>query len=171
MKKSATAYVTAGKIGSTYGIQGWLKIHTYTEFGASLFEYKPWYLSSGNDEWNTIEVEDGRIHGNGIIAKLAGISTPEDARLLTGKMIAITRSQLLPKLKKDEYYWSDLVGLTVRNKNGEILGKVMYLMETGSNDVLVIKGDKEHAIPYLPGDIITNINLVKQEMHVDWELI
>lgn len=170
MKKSATAYVTAGKIGSTYGIQGWLKIHTYTEFGASLFEYKPWYLSSGNDEWNAIEVEDGRIHGNGIIAKLAGINTPEDARLLTGKMIAITRSQL-PKLKKEEYYWSDLVGLTVLNKNGEILGKVIYLMETGSNDVLMIKGDKEHAIPYLPGDIITNINLVKQEMHVDWELI
>lgn len=170
MKKADTVYVKVGKIGSTYGIQGWLKIQSYTEFGASILDYSPWYLSGGPHERSLINIEEGRIHGNGIIAKFAGINTPEDARLLTGKIIEVDRSQL-PPLPKNEFYWSDLEGLTVLNKNGDILGKVIYLMATGSNDVLVIKGDKEHAIPYLPGSVILSVDLDKQEIRVDWELI
>jgi 16S rRNA processing protein RimM len=170
MKNVEIAYITVGKVGSTYGVQGWLKIHTYTEFGASILDYKPWYLNSGENQWDVLEVEDGRIHGKGIIAKLKGFNTPEEARLLTGKTIAITRAQL-PKLKKEEYYWSDLEGLTVINSNGNILGKVIYLIATGSNDVLVVKGEKEHAIPYLPGDVVISIDLNKREIHVDWEFI
>ena len=170
MKKAEIAYITVGKVGSTYGVQGWLKIRTYTEFGASILNYTPWYLSSGDDKWNALDIEEGRIHGNGIIAKLAGFNTPEEARLLTGKTIAITRSQL-PELEIDEYYWSDLEGLTVINSDGNVLGKVIYLIATGSNDVLVVKGDKEHAIPYLPGKVVTSVDLNKQEIHVNWELI
>lgn len=170
MKKAETAYITVGKIGSTYGVRGWLKILAYTELGPSLLEYTPWYVNSGNDEWTTLEVEEGRVHGKGIIAKLAHVNTPEEARLFTGKLIAIPRSQL-PELKNNEYYWSDLIGLTVINKNGDVLGKVIYLMDTGSNDVLVIKGDKEHAIPYIVGDVILSVDLTKQEIHVDWELL
>lgn len=170
MKKADEAYIIVGKVGSTYGVHGWLKIHTYTEFGASILDYAPWYLGSENEAWTLTEVEQGRTHGNGIIAKFPGVNTPEEARLLTGKLIAITRQQL-PELKDNEYYWTDLIGLTVINKQGEILGKVVYIMETGSNDVLVVKGNKEHAIPYLLGDVILNVDLAKQEIHVDWELI
>jgi len=159
-----------GKIGTTYGVRGWLKIHSYTEFGASILDYTPWYLSNEQDEWDAVEVEDGRMHGNGLIAKLAHVDTPEAARLLTGKKIAASRSQL-PQLKKNEYYWSDLEGLTVIDQHGTVLGKVIHLMETGSNDVLIVKGDKEHAIPYLPGSVVLNIDLEKQEIHVNWELI
>lgn len=171
MNKEA-GFIIIGKIGATYGVRGWLKIHSYTEYGASILDYTPWYLSGENDHYRKIEIEQGQMHGNGIIAKLAGINTPEEARLLTGQTISILRSQL-PELKKDEYYWSDLIGLTVINKNGETYGKVIYLMATGSNDVLVIKGNdnKEHAIPYLFGNIITKIDLAKQEIHVDWELL
>lgn len=169
MKTADTAYIIIGKFGSTYGVHGWIKIRAYTEFGASILEYTPWYINRQKNLWSTITVESGRVHGNGIIAKIAGIETPEQARLLTGISIAITRSQL-PVLKENEYYWSDLIGLTVINKNGEILGKVMNLMETGSNDVLIVKGEKEHAIPYLMGKVIMNIDLKKQEIHVDWEL-
>jgi 16S rRNA processing protein RimM len=175
-KKAEATYITLGKFGSTYGVHGWLKIHTYTEFDASILDYKPWYISktvtvvNSSTEWEKIEVEAAQTHGKGIIVKLPNINSPEDARLLTGKLIAIHRDQL-PKLKKDEYYWSDLEGLTVINKNGEVLGKVIYLMETGSNDVLVVKNDKEHAIPYLPGDVIICVDLAKQEIHVDWDPI
>ncbi len=86
--------------------------------------------------------------------------------------MAILRSQL-PTLKEDEYYWSDLIGLTVINKEGVELGIVNYLIETGSNDVLVIKSSdgKEHAIPYLPKRVILNIDLEKRLIEVDWELI
>jgi 16S rRNA processing protein RimM len=170
MTKANNAYITIGKIGATYGIHGWLKIHAYTEFGSSILDYQPWHISRNNGTWQVMEIEDGRAHGNGIIAKLTGINTPEEARLLTGATIAVTRSQL-PPLKKNEYYWSDLVGLTVINKNGETLGKVIYLMMTGSNDVLVVKGTTEHAIPYLFGKVIKSVDLEKQEIHVDWELL
>lgn len=174
-KKAEATYITIGKFGSTYGVHGWLKIHTYTEFDASILDYKPWYTpknaaDKSPTEWEIIEVEAGQVHGNGIIVKLPNINNPEDARLMTGKLISIHRDQL-PKLNKDEYYWSDLEGLTVINKNGDVLGKVIYLMETGSNDVLVVKNDKEHAIPYLPGDVIICVDLAKQEIHVDWEPI
>lgn len=170
MKNADKAYIVIGKFGSTYGVNGWIKILAYTEFGSNILEYLPWYIKHENDTWTTIKVESGRIHGKGIIAKLAGINTPEEARLMTGKTIAVTRSQL-PALKENEYYWSDLIGLTVINANGEILGKVTYLIETGSNDVLVVKGEKEHAIPYLLGKVIKNIDLNNQEIHVDWELL
>lgn len=170
MNKPEKATLTLGLIGKTYGVQGWLKIYTYTQPEDSLLQYQPWYLISETDKEKSIivELEKTKRHGNGFIVKFAGINSPEQARLLTGKKINVLRSQL-PKLKKDEYYWFDLVGLTIINKNGQLLGKVIYLLETGSNDVLVIKGDKEFAIPYLVGDVIKHIDLDKQEILVDWE--
>lgn len=171
MKKN-TAYIVIGKIGSTYGVRGWLKIHSYTEYNATILDYKSWYLIDDTTPALTVSVEKGQVHGKGIIAKLAGINTPEAARLFTGKTIAIARSQL-PALKNNEYYWSDLVGLTIINKNGEVYGSVSYLIATGSNDVLIIKDNdnKEHAIPYLFGNTIIRVDLVKKEIHVDWELL
>lgn len=168
MKNRDTTYITIGKIGSPYGIQGWLKIYTYTEYGANILQYSPWYLTE-KDGWQPVQVEEGRVHGKGVVAKLAHFHTPEEARLLTGKTIAVQRTQL-PALKKDEYYWSDLQGLTVINK-GQALGKIIYLIATGSNDVLVVKGEKEHAIPYLPDKVIKKVDIAKQEIHVDWEVI
>lgn len=170
MKKTHAEYIILGKIGSTYGVHGWLKIRTYTEHSDSMLDYNPWYLSNGIDEWQPITVEEGRMQSGTLLAKLAGFHTPEEARLLTGKTIAINRFQL-PALKENEYYWSDLIGLTVINKDGHTLGKVIYLMATGSNDVLVVKNEKEHAIPYLFGDVILSIDLAKQQILVDWELV
>lgn len=162
-------YIVVGKVGSTYGVQGWLKILSYTEWVNGILEYTPWYLGN-EDNWQPIELIASREHGKGIIVKFLGYDNPEHARLLTGKTIAIMRSQL-PVLKKDEYYWDDLKGLTVINQDGITLGKVIYLIETGSNDVLVVKGDKEHAIPYLPNDVIKSIDLEKHVMYVDWEIL
>lgn len=170
MGKKEAGFVTVAKIGSTYGVHGWLKIFTYTEFGASILDYTPWYLSKGSDAWEIIEIEARKLHGRLVIAKFAGFNSPETARVLTGKTIAVSRSQL-PELKKDEYYWSDLVGLTVINKTGDVLGKVIYLMETGSNDVLVVKGKQEFAIPFFSGEVILEVDLKKREIHVDWELL
>lgn len=166
---SSATHIIIGKIGAPYGIKGWLKITSFTDSIADILNYGPWYLQE-NQAWKPIEITDGREHGKGIVVKIAGFDTPEQARLLTGKTIAIERSQL-PKLEKHEYYWSDLEGLTVINQHGETLGKVIYLIATGSNDVLVVKGEKEHAIPYLPGDVVTSIDLAEKVMHVNWDLI
>lgn len=169
--KTDKTYITVGKIGATYGVHGWLRIRAFTEFGVDILKYSSWYLSNNNAKDQTlVHVEDGRIHGKGIVAKLKGFDSPEKARVLTGKLIIIKRSEL-PQLKDKEYYWSDLEGLTVINKNGEIIGKVMYLIATGSNDVLIVKGEKETAIPYLPGQVILDVDLENREIHVDWEII
>lgn len=164
-------YIVVGQIGATYGVKGWLKILSYTEKVSNIVEYLPWYIEDVTG-WKHIVVQDNQDYGKGLIVKLEGFDTPEAARLLSGKKIAILRSQL-PKLEKNEYYWSDLKGLTVIDQHGVTLGNVVYLIATGANDVLVIKGNdnKEHAIPYLLGDVVKDINLAKGEMHVTWELI
>jgi 16S rRNA processing protein RimM len=169
MTKLDPSYHVVGRIGSTYGVRGWIKVHSYTEFGATILEYNPWYLAN-NDHYDPFKIEESRMHGQGVVVKFVGINTPEEARLLTGRIVAIPRAEL-PVLKENEYYWSDLIGLSVIDQNGLLLGKVIYLIETGSNDVLVVKGDKEHAIPYLLGEVVTSIDLTKREIHVDWEVI
>lgn len=169
MVHSDTDFVIVGKVGATYGIKGWLKIFSYTEEVAAILEYAPWYIKSDNT-WKNIQLEKGQLHGKGIIAKFKEYDVPETARLLTGKEIAVLRTQL-PALTEDEYYWSDLEGLTVVNQNGTVLGKVIYLLATGANDVLVVKGVKEHAIPYLWGQVIKKVDLAQQVIHVDWDVI
>lgn len=166
----ANAYITVGKIASPYGVKGWLKVQSYTELGASIFDYQPWYIVNSKNVREVADFEEGRIHGNGLIVKFKNIDTPEDARLKTGQLIEIERA-ILPTLTKDEFYWSDLEGLTVIDLQGNNLGTVSYVLETGSNDVLVVKGVKEHAIPYLFGTVIRKVDLEKREILVDWEII
>lgn len=169
MKQVDEKYVIVGKIGATYGIQGWLKIHSFTDVKADIIDYEPWYIEEGAN-WKKVKVDGAREHGKGVVAKLAGWNNPEQARLLTGKEIAILRTQL-PVLTKGEYYWNDLIGLTVIDQHNNTLGTVIYLLETGSNDVLVVKGVIELGIPFLVGDVIKQVDLVNRVIHVDWEVI
>lgn len=171
MNEANNEYVIVGKIGKTYGIHGWLKVFSYTEVITDLLDFDTWYLEEGNG-WKAISEKAGREHSGAVVIKLPGYDTPEQARILTGKKIAVTRKQL-PKLGKDEYYWADLDGLTVINQHGETLGKITQILATGANDVLVIKDEqgKEQAIPYLLSSVITKIDLKNQVMYVDWELL
>jgi 16S rRNA processing protein RimM len=162
-------YIVVGKLGSTYGIKGWIKVNSFTEQPLDILDFNPWYLEDSTG-WTKINLEGQRPHGKTIVIKLAGFDTPEKVRLLTGKKIAVERSQL-PALQQGDYYWEDLEGLSVIDQQGRCLGTVSYLMATGSNDVLIIKGEKEHAIPYLPGTVVLEVNLEKREIHVNWELI
>ncbi len=162
-----TNYIAVGKIGTAYGVKGWIKIVSFTESITSILDYHPWYIED-NNTWKPIKVTDAKAYGKGIIAKFASFDAPETVRVLTGKKIAIQRSQLAT-LKKNEYYWADLEGLTVINQDDKVLGKIIFLLETGSNDVLVVKGDKEHAVPYLLDEVITSIDLTKKIMRVNWD--
>lgn len=171
MKQADNDYVIVGKIGSSYGVKGWVKVFSFTEEMTTILNFDPWYLEEAG-QWKPIELLEGREHGKLLIVKLAGFDTPEHVRILTGKKIAVLRSQL-PTLKKGEYYWRDLEGLTVIDQKGETLGTVLYVLATGANDVLIIKDakEKEHAIPYLPGKVITKVDLEQRQIQVDWELI
>lgn len=164
MNKPQSPYIIVGKIGSSYGVHGWLKIISYTQFEPSILDYQPWYID-GSD--TILNVVDSEVQANNLLVKLDGVDSPEAARLYAGKNIAALRTSL-PELQKNEFYWSDLQGMTVINKDGTVFGTVNYLIETGSNDVLVVKGDKEIAIPYLP-EVVLHVDLEKREIQVDWE--
>lgn len=164
----STDFIPIGKVGAPYGVKGWIKVHSFTAIKLNIFEYLPWYVEEKNG-WHITEVTDGREHGKTLVVKFEGYDSPETVRVLTGKTLGIQRSQL-PELKKDEYYWSDLQGLTVINQDGTVLGTITHMLETGANDVMVVKKDKEYAIPYLP-DVVLSVDLEKREMRVNWDLI
>lgn len=170
MKLNNDDYIIVGKIGAPYGVRGWVKIQSFTDPLENILHYQPWFFAEKDQSWKEIATESRQVHGLALMAKFADVDSPEAARLLTGKTIAISREQL-PTLKKDEYYWSDLQGLTVLNKEGKVLGTVTSLMETGANDVLIVKGEKEFAVPYMPGKYILSVDLEKREIRVDWEPI
>ena len=157
-------------MGKPYGLTGFMKVRAFTEYGGDILKYNPWYLTKDTKEWRKIEVLEGTIQKNGhIIVKFRDFNTPEDAKLLSGSKIAILREQA-PPLKQNEYYWSDLIGLTVINQEGKVLGQVVDLLATGSNDVLVVKNHKEFAVPFLLEEVIQKIDLQKKEIHVKWDL-
>jgi 16S rRNA processing protein RimM len=111
---------------------------------------------------------EGRRHGKGIVVRLQGIEDRDAAAELLGSDIGVERDTL-PEAEEGQYYWTDLEGLTVVHKDGTELGKVAYLMGTGANDVLVVDGPDERLIPFVPGTVILDVDLVEGVIRVDWE--
>jgi 16S rRNA processing protein RimM len=160
--------IIIGHIGSTFGIHGWVKIFSYTDPRANILNYTPWQILV-NGQWRIVKRLGEKIQGKIIIVHFENNETPEQSRLLNGLKIAINREQL-PKLKKDEYYWTDLIGLTVINENNVILGVIENFIETGSNDVLIVKGEKkEHLIPYLRNSVVKEIDMEQKIVRVNWD--
>jgi 16S rRNA processing protein RimM len=160
-------HINVGKISGVFGIKGWLKIFSYTEPRENILSYSPWLIKNGG-EHKTVNVVDGQLHGKAIIARLAGVDDRDQASALTGCDIFINRNQL-PKTGKGEYYWSELIGLSVETLQGIRLGIVDGLLETGANDVLIVHGERERAIPFLQGQTIVSIDLEAGKMVVDWD--
>jgi 16S rRNA processing protein RimM len=166
--------VTLGKIGAVYGIKGWLKIHSFTDDPEAILDYFPWSLKLGNNV-RSVEVTDWRKHNNGLVAKLANFDDRDQAQALVGSEILIDRASL-PDLPEGEYYWRDLIGMNVVTTQGYDLGTVTDMMETGANDVLVVKanpkdafGQKERLIPYLFGQVVKSVCLETKKINVDWD--
>ena len=75
----------------------------------------------------------------------------------------------MPAVAEGEYYWNDLIGLKVVALDGEVLGTVDYLLETGANDVLVVRGERELLIPFVTGQVVTQVDLENRVLRVDWD--
>lgn len=103
-----------------------------------------------------------------IIALVEGFQDRELATELTNAEIAVEADQLA-ELTPGEYYWFELVGMRVVNAQGFSFGKVTEMMATGSNDVLVVEGEKKYLIPYLPGKFVLDVNKDQQVITVDWD--
>lgn len=160
--------VVLGRVCGLFGVKGWVKVYSETDPPANILQYSPWYLQL-DDHWQAFELQQGRLHGKGIIAHLGQCTNRDEAAALIGAVIAVKREDL-PVLTEDEYYWADLIGLEVLTLTGESLGKIDHLFETGANDVLVVKTDEgqEYLIPYVKGTVVKEINLEQGCLRVDW---
>ena len=164
---SKQQHINVGRISSVFGIKGWVKVFSFTDARENILNYSPWLLKK-DSETRVVNVIDGNLQGKAVVAQLDGVSDRDQAASLMGWDIFITPDQL-PKAAKNEYYWSDLVGLAVETILGIQLGIVDGLLETGANDVVIVKGERERAIPFLQGKTIINIDLDVGKMIVDWD--
>jgi 16S rRNA processing protein RimM len=165
---SAQQYIVVGEVSGVFGVKGWIKVYSFTSPKENILNYSPWVLRKGT-ELKSVEVLDGGLQGKAVVACLAGITDRDVAASLGGYEIVIDNA-LLPEPEKGEYYWRDLIGLKVETDQGVPLGIVDYLLETGANDVLVVKDDeKERLIPFIQGQFVKSINLKSGTMIVDWD--
>lgn len=166
-------WVVVGKLMSPFGVKGWLKLYSHTQPIENIAAYEPLWMKQG-DHWQPINLEHVQRHGKGLVAKIKGCDNRDQTPAYIGCEIAIKREQL-PALEQGDYYWSQLEGLKVVTTAGEFLGIVDHLLETGSNDVLVVHpatgsiDQQERLIPYLWEDVVTRVDLELGEMTVDWD--
>jgi 16S rRNA processing protein RimM len=157
--------VVMGRIAAPFGVQGWIKVQTFTETLESLLGYAQWWVGQ-EQNWQCREVEDAAVHGQVVIAKLRGCDDRDAAAGLKGAHVAVPR-EALPDNAPGEYYWADLHGLKVRNLQGEELGTVSHLLATGANGVLVVQGERERLIPFVAAYVVA-VDLAHGELVVDW---
>lgn len=173
--------LVVGKITGCHGIKGWVKIHSFTDPQENFLKYGGWMLRRrGGTE--PIEFDAGKRQGKGLVAHIRGVDDRTTAEGFRGLEVAVAADSL-PALEEGDFYWHQLEGLEVwcraadSTDEGEVLlGRVDYLIETGANDVLVVKAtegsidDRERLIPYLPGDVVTGVDTEAGRLEVDWFL-
>ena len=154
-----------GHILGAHGIKGWIRVYSNTSPRENILAYSPWTITQG-EESRTLDVS-GRLQGKNVLARLDGIEDRSQAEALTGAKLYISERQL-PRLEAGEYYWSDLVGLRVETLAAEPLGVIDSMMETGADDVMVVRGERERLIPFVLGTIVHEVDLEGQRLVVDW---
>ena len=170
-----------GKISGVFGVKGWVKVFSETEPRENIVSYSPWYLLI-DKQWQAFKLLAGKKHGKAVIAQLEGVDDRNLAEALQGVSISINASQL-PGTSETEFYWRDLKGLQVFNPAGFEFGQVVDILETGANDVLVVRSKelanidkgkvkrkyKEYLIPYIWQQVILKVDLEAGKLEVDWE--
>ena len=157
--------ICVGHILGSQGVKGWVRVFSNTSPRENIVSYSPWFIEQGNT-LNVTAVQ-GRRQGKNVLASLEGIEDRTQADELAGCRIFID-SQQLPGLETGEYYWSDLVGLSVETLQGDPLGVIASMMETGADDVMVLTGERERLIPFAIDKIVKEVDLDGQRMVVDW---
>lgn len=175
-----------GRISGVFGIKGWVKIASFTEPDENIFDYSPWRIKqkhankSQGSEWREIKIDQKKRHQGSWIAHIEGVDDRNEAELLKFADIAVDREQFA-ELEQGEFYWHELLQLRVkvREDSSEALidiGYVGEMMETGANDVLVVKPDEqsvddiERLLPYVPELYVELVDLENQQILVNWDI-
>lgn len=158
--------VTLGRIIGVFGVKGWVKVESFTQPSKNLLDYRFWQLAHAPISKATLD--QSKAHGRGLVIKLREVNDRDLAAELVGAEIQVLRSEM-PVLKPNEIYWVDLEGLEVVNTDKVRLGVVSHLFATGANDVMVVQGEREHLIPYVPDHYIKKIDMEQKTIIVDWD--
>lgn len=165
--------VVLGKIVGVHGIRGAVKLYSHTDPLGNVLDYPQWTLRRGS-EIRTATFVDARVQGRILVVRLKGMNDRNQALELVDFEVCVPRDAL-PQLDEGEFYWHQLVGLQVVTLEGQLLGRVDHLLETGSNDVIVVKpcegslDQRERLLPYLPGHYVHDIDLASGVMRVEWD--
>ena len=180
--------VEVGRVLDAWGVKGWLKILPHSNAPEALFSAKTWFLQPPEAKFRpgfnaftgtvSVGVDEAKTHSDSVVAKLTGLDNRTPAEALRGARIFLPRSSF-PAVSADEYYWVDLIGLHVVNREGIALGCVRDLMATGPQSVLcvehttepvegVIAVSAERMIPFV-SVFIDNVDLAAKRIMVDWQ--
>lgn len=169
--------VQVGRILDAWGVKGWFKVQAYSSQADAIFNAKHWFLKSDGPKpgRQTLKMLSVREHGEGIVASAEGVTDRNGAEALRGWELWVSRTDF-PRTEDGEYYWIDLIGLDVVNREGQALGRVIGLIETGPHAVLRIlppgveepaKPDQERLIPFVEA-FVDDVNLSSRQIRVDW---
>jgi 16S rRNA processing protein RimM len=181
--------VEVGRIADAWGIKGWMRIQAYSASPEALFSCKRWYLmapDAGAHPYGApagrafqaftgtvlLAISEAKQHSDGVVASARDITDRNAAELLRGARVFIPRSSF-PSAAPDEYYWVDLIGLEVSNREGLVLGVVKELLSTGPQTVLVIVDERdgkphERMIPFVAA-FVDAVELEQRRIRVDWQ--
>jgi 16S rRNA processing protein RimM len=159
--------LVVGRISGVYGVKGFVRVFSDTEPREAIAGFpRLWVERAG--AWELIEVEDGRAHGHGVVLKFRETADREAAHALIGCTLAVERVWLPPP-EEGAFYWADLQGLKVETMDGTELGTIQWFMQTGANDVMVVKGDRERLVPWVRGRYVMDVDLEGGLVRVDWD--
>jgi 16S rRNA processing protein RimM len=172
--------IEVGRIADAWGVKGWFKVIPHSASPEALFSSKRWYLQPQERGARTfagtalLRIREAKEHSDSIVALAHDIDDRNVAESLKGARVFIPRSSF-PTASEDEYYWVDLIGLDVINREGVALGRVVELMSTGPQTVLVLEyedaaaGKKaERMIPFVAA-YVDSVDLAAKKITVDWQ--
>lgn len=179
--------IEVGRILDAWGVKGWLKILPHSTHPEALYSAKSWFLQVPDTKFRpgfnaftgtvSIDVDEAKTHSGSVVAKVTGLDDRNDAEALRGCRIFLPRSSF-PSASKDEYYWVDLIGLNVVNREGVALGCVRDLMATGPHSVLCVEytatledgsqATAERMIPFV-AVYVDAVDIAGKSITVDWQ--
>ncbi len=170
--------IEVGRINDAWGIKGWFKVLPYSADPEALFSSKRWFLMPTEKGAKTfsgvarLAIKEAKVHSDGVVASAHEVDDRNAAEALRGARIFIARSSF-PTAETNEYYWVDLIGLSVVNREAVMLGTVKELLATGAQTVLVMDGEQdgkavERMIPFV-SVYVDEVDLKGGRILVDWQ--
>lgn len=159
-----------GRVAAPYGVKGWVKVLPLTAEPETLLAHAQWFVRRrGGGKWQAHALEAGRRHGATLLAQLSGLPDREAAAALAGADVGVARTAL-PAPEEGEFYFADLVGLAVVNRQGVALGEVGEVAEFGAHPVLRVRdaGGAERLIPFVAA-YVDQVDLPGRRIDVDWQ--